>query len=185
MICCEKLWRSISREWLVRPIRACWTLVPILCQSHRQIWMSPNVTGQNHLPWTCSVPRISHALSHQTVRFTTTHSLSFPTSFTSPCAHFVPSTKHLFSTPSLSTPFSLFMFLLSSFCLLSLFRTLKEEYERLSPPNYSYCPWSMFSPKMAGSLIQGREEPTSACFWNTRTSLSVWSPPLTFLIAAS
>lgn len=100
MICCEKLWGSISREWLVRPIRACWTLVPILCQSHRQIWMSPNVTGQNHLPWTCSVPRISHALSHQTVRFTTTRSLSFPTSFTGPCARFVPSTKHLFSTPS-------------------------------------------------------------------------------------
>ncbi len=73
--------------------------VSLLCQ----IWTSPKVTGQNHLPGPCLVPRISHALSHQTVRFTTTHSPSFPTFSTGPCACFVPSHKTPILEPKVST----------------------------------------------------------------------------------
>lgn len=174
--------------------------------------MSPKVTGQNHLPWPCLVPRISHALSHQTVRFTTTHSLSSPTSSTGPCACFVPLHKTPILKPKVFTHHYqmrtlclrvLFFACSFVFCHLfacclfsSLFRTmvlcriLSGEYvhillSALLSPNYAYCPWTVFSHIMPWSHIQSREELISAFSSHTMTSLSVWSWPLTFLIAAS
>lgn len=89
-----------------------------------------------------------------------------------------------------------FCHLFASCLFSSLFRTmvwcriLSGEYvhillSALLSPNYASCPWTVFSHIMPWSHIQSREELISACFSHTMTSLSVWSWPLTFLIAAS
>lgn len=69
--------------------------------------------------------------------------------------------------------------LLACFIRDSWWKSWGKKYVRLSSPI------ACFHLKWHDLVKQGREELASACSVRTRTSLSVWSGPLTFLIAAS